>query len=155
MWQYNPSSCALACFVLANAGYHSLSIKRLKFFIYIPFYRQYLIKILRASLIFIAKYGEPPLSGWFSNITFRYRSANFLLVNAWALTLACLWIGCTQFLLLQQPRDESSYRWIHLLGVQIVILLWLFELFSILGLDKHLAEPNDQERIINEWRLNT
>jgi hypothetical protein len=63
MWQYNSSSCAFACFVLANAGYHSLSNQTPKIFMYIPFYRQYLIKTLRASLIFIAKYGEPPLSG--------------------------------------------------------------------------------------------
>jgi hypothetical protein len=31
-----------------------------------------------ASLIFKAKYGEPPRSGWFANMTLLYRSANLL-----------------------------------------------------------------------------
>lgn len=50
-------------------------------------------RTLLASFIFRARYGEPPRSGWFANITVLYRSANFALEMFLSLPLSALIIG--------------------------------------------------------------
>ena len=75
-------------------------------------------KTLLASFIFKAKYGEPPRSGWFANITLLYLSASFALERARSLLsiIVIERILSTLVPLFAQPPISSFFAQIHLLG---------------------------------------